>query len=375
MSKNSWHPNYFITPRAARFLMEIEAARITVDRTPLPPEAEAEMRHRARVRSTHYSTRIEGNRLTLAEVETVVNGHSPKTRQPGKKSSFHGRTRDVAEVRNYWNALLRVEDWAARKAPLTESLIRRLHALVENGPRAKPTPFRDGQNAVRDAETGALVYLPPEAKDVPALMAGLVAWVIRAEREGAPVPIIAGLAHYQFVTIHPYYDGNGRTARLLATFILHRGGYGLNGYYSLEEHHARDLSGYYRALATHQHHNYYNGRAGAKLTGWVGYFLRTLAAVFSAAQDEAVKLAGPPTAAVPEPLRKLDPRARRVCGLFAKQERITAVDVAELLGLSERMARVLLTKWVGQGLLTATSAARRNRAYMLSAIYRQYSGW
>ena len=52
-------------------------------------------------------------------------------------------------------------------------------------------------------------------------------------------PLIAGLLHYQFVTIHPYYDGNGRTARLLATFMLHRGGYGLQGLFSLEEFHAR----------------------------------------------------------------------------------------------------------------------------------------
>jgi Fic family protein len=72
-------------------------------------------------------------------------------------------------------------------------------------------------------------------------MVALVDWVNTAAKDGVPVPLIAALVHYQFVTIHPYYDGNGRTARLLATFILHRGGYGLNGFFSLEEHHARDL--------------------------------------------------------------------------------------------------------------------------------------
>ncbi len=158
-----------------------------------------------------------------------------------------GRERDVSEVRNSWNALLRVEEWAARNRPLTEDLIKKLHALVEKGLSARPTPYRDGQNAIKNSLTGALIYLPPEAKDVPGLMASLVAWVAEAEESGLPAPIIAALVHYQFVTVHPYYDGNGRTARLLATFVLHKGGFGLNGFFSLEEHHARDLPGYYQA--------------------------------------------------------------------------------------------------------------------------------
>ncbi|WP_367358053.1 Fic family protein [Methanothrix sp.] len=169
-----------------------------------------------------------------------------------------------------------------KKKPLTEELIKRLHALVEVGPRAKPTPYREGQNAIKNSSTGALIYLPPEAEDVPSLMASLVAWADQAERSGLPAPLIAGLVHYQFVTIHPYYDGNGRTARLLATFILHKGGYGLNGFFSLEEHHARDLPGYYQALTTHPHHNYYFGRSEADVTPWLEYFISTLAAVFEA---------------------------------------------------------------------------------------------
>ena len=58
---------------------------------------------------------------------------------------------------------------------------------------------------------------------------------------GALSPVVVALAHYQFATIHPYFDGNGRTARLLTTLILHRSGYGLNGIYSLEEYYAQNL--------------------------------------------------------------------------------------------------------------------------------------
>lgn len=252
----------------------------------------------------------------------------------GKPAQFHGRERDVSEVKNYWNALLRVEEWAAKKKSLTEELIQKLHALIEKGARAKPTPYRDGQNVIRDSASGAIVYLPPESKDVPALMAALVDWTNRAEKEGLPTPLIAGLVHYQFVTIHPFYDGNGRTARLLATFILHRGGYGLNGFFSLEEHHARDLENYYGSLAVHPHHNYYEGRAEADLTPWLEYFVRILADVFTSAKEEAIRYAQMGIPAEPAELRRLDHRARTVLGLFAKAEIIIATDVATALGLS-----------------------------------------
>jgi Fic family protein len=360
-----WSPPFTLTPAIAADLMAIEAARVAVARTPLSPAAEAELRHQARVRATHFSTRIEGNRLTLAEAREVVEG---------RRAQFHGRARDVGEVRNYWRALLQVEAWAADGRPFNEQLVRRLHALVHVGPRAKASAYRDGQNAVRDAATGALVYLPPEAGDVPGLMAALVAWVQAAERERVPVPVVAGLAHYQLVTIHPFFDGNGRTARLLATFLLHRGGYGLNGYFSLEEHHARDLDAYYGALVTHPHHNYYEGRATADLTGWLAYFVGTVADVFQAAEREATRLAASGAPPVPDALRRLDPRARRVLGLFADRDRITAADVAAELALSDRMARVLLADWVADGWLTIAEPSRKRRSYELSAIYRQSIG-
>jgi Fic family protein len=360
-----WRPRYVLSPAVVRSLLEVEAARAVVDHTPVPPGAAEELRRRARLRSTHYSTRIEGNRLTLAEAEAVIQGG---------RIPFHGRERDVHEVRNYWQALLRVEEWAARGAPLTEDLIRRLHGLIERGQRARPTPYRDGQNMIRDSESGRLVYLPPEARDVPGLMAALVEWVEAAVREGLPVPVIAGLAHYQFVTIHPYYDGNGRTGRLLATFLLHRGGYGLHGFFSLEEHHARDLVAYYNSLAAHPHHNYYEGREEADLTPWLEYFLQTLAAVFTAAKEETLAAASRGLAVEPEAIRKLDPRARVVLGLFVRQERITSRDVASALGLSDRMARVLLSDWVSDGWIEVAQAARRTRAYELSAKYRQFIG-
>jgi hypothetical protein len=134
-----WSPRFTLTPAIVRGLMQIEAARALVDRTSLSPLAEAALRASARVRSSHFSTFIEGNRLTLEEAKAVISD---------EKIEIEGRERDVSEVRNYWNALLCVEEWARKKKPLTEELIKRLHALVEYGPRARPTPYREGQNAI-----------------------------------------------------------------------------------------------------------------------------------------------------------------------------------------------------------------------------------
>jgi Fic family protein len=201
-----------------------------------------------------------------------------------------------------------------------------------------------------------------------------VHWAAEAEESDLPVSIITGLVHYQFVTIHPYYDGSGQTARLLATFILHKGGYGLGGFFSLEEHYSSDMQGYYRALTTHLHHNYYFVRSKADLIPWLEYFISTLAEVFEAVRLRVQKSAENGTPAEPEDLRRLDHRARVVLGLFANKETINAPVVAEELGLSERMARNLLGTWVKDGRLQVSNPSRCARVYSLSAKYRQYIG-
>lgn len=132
--------------------------------------------------------------------------------------------------------------------------------------------------------------------------------------------MIAGIAHYQFVTIHPYFDGNGWAVRALATWILYRGDYDLGKLFSLEEFYAQDLNGYYDALVTHPHHNYYEGRAQADITSWLVYFLDAMAAVFKVVAQEVRTQA---LAEQPENraslLRQIDRRGRLVMGLFDRQ--------------------------------------------------------
>jgi Fic family protein len=365
MSRSGWNPRWTYNDAIVRALIEIAQASAAVEQHAWSPVVEEEIRFRARLRSTHFSTRIEGNRLTLAEAEQVIRK---------RRVQFAGRRRDVKEVDNYWHAMLQVEAWAQDRAPVSEAMIRKLHALVEKGPHRRPSEYRVQQNVVTDSETGRIVYMPPEPADVPLLMADFADWIRQAEESEVPPPIIAGLAHYQFVTIHPFMDGNGRTARLLATLLLHRGGLGLRGFFSLEEYHARDITTYYDQLQTHEHHNYYEGRERADLTRWVEYFAGAVARVFTIAQDEAIRASERGVPAEPDSLRDLDARARRVLALFARTDSIRAADVQAILPISDRAVRSHLAHWVDIGFLVVQNASNRGRTYGLSEVYRKYIG-
>lgn len=352
----SFAPVYSIGPGLAKALMRIEAARVAVERLPITPSLLSSLRETARLHTTHYSTMIEGNRLTEEEVEQVVmlKGHVP------------GRDRDEKEVLGYYAALDYVENMAAKRSRVTEGTIRRMHALVMNGGRlrSKPTPYRDGQNVIRDSASRRIVYMPPEANDVPALMNELVDW-FSGEGSALPCPLQASIVHYQFATIHPYYDGNGRTARLLTSLALHLGGYGLKGLYSLEAYYARNLPAYYAALSLGPSHNYYLGRAEADITPWLEYFCDGVAQSFEAVQRGAEREATGGVQDGTAMLRKLDARQREVLTLFRDSETITAGSTAELLGVRPRTGREVCRKWVESGFLVIADPAKRSRKYTL----------
>ncbi len=359
----SFAPAFTITPKVANALMRIEGARQAVEHLPITPALLATLRESARLYSTHYSTMIEGNRLTQEQVSRVIE----------KQEHFPGRERDEKEVLGYFAALEKAEALAEASRPVTENHIQLLHALVMAGGSAKvkPSPYRDGQNVIRDSRSRAIVYLPPEAKDVPALMKDLVAWIGTSERDKLPCPIRAGIAHYQFATIHPYYDGNGRTARLLTGLILHLGSFGLKGLYSLEEYYARNLGAYYEALTVGPSHNYYMGRATADITKWVEYFCDGMAESFETVRTRAEESAGTGAKDASHLMRGLDPRQRKALTLFHRSDTITSHDIEKLFGLSQRMARNLLTAWVETGFVTVADTARKSRKYSLSAEFKE----
>ena len=270
--------------------------------------------------------------------------------------------------------------------PFSERLIKKTHDLVEQeGPASSVLEpcfdrtvcgeigkaISDTQSIRLDRSTEKNIAcrcnLPPEAKDVPALMRSLIDFVNNDQQ--TPRVIVAGLVHYQFVTIHPYYDGNGRTARLLTSFLMRKYGYGLKDIYSLEEYYANDLGGYYSALATHPHHNYYEGRENADLTGWIEYFVRGVADVF-----EKIQIKTQTTNSRKDfssEMRQLDVTQRKILELFTEFQEVSSSQIAEYLEMSQQSARLLANRWVDDGFMIITNHSKKARKYRLAEKFEK----
>lgn len=353
-------PKYTITKDILADLTKIEAVKNSFEDKPLSPVLLSSLHKTAKIAQSHYSTQIEGNRLSLKQVETTL--------YSANKTAKDYQGHDEKEVKAYYNAINYMEKVLEEGGEFNEKLVQKIHSLVENS--QKIIPYRNEQNAIYDTSDGSLVYLPPETKDVPVMMKDLITWV-NENIDKLPTPVVASLFHYQFVTIHPYFDGNGRTARLMTNYIMRKFGYGLKGIYSLEEYYAKNLKDYYQALATHPHHNYYYGRHEADLTSWVEYFIKGVATAFENINIKAKEQQNVGIKDISPALRKLDIKQRKILELFVEFEEITSNQAGEYLNLSSQSARLLLNKWVDVGFLIIANKARKNRTYGLAEEYEE----
>jgi Fic family protein len=181
------------------------------------------------------------------------------------------------EVRNYFLALNYLEEKADKKEQFSKKLILDVQKFVEKGASKEKIGLRGAMPpgvlfAVYDSKTGAPDYIPPEYCDIPKLLDELVEYVNTTDDH--PL-IVAAVVHYQLVTIHPFEDGNGRTARLLSGYIMDINGYGFNGIGSLEEYFAYDIDEYYESIQMGLPALYYSGRDNPPHPEiWINYFLR-----------------------------------------------------------------------------------------------------
>lgn len=351
---------YSLSPFLIKKLMRLEALRVQIESLPINPRVLAGLRESALFSAIHYSTQIEGNRLTQVEVRQTIKDHAV----------LQAKKRDQAEALGYYVAYHEMERLAEQKKQVAEQDIQKIHDLVmaEGKTKVKPTPYRTVQNAIYEGATRRLVYLPPEPQDVPILMKDLFDW-LHTNPDQLPYPLVAAIVHYQYATIHPYIDGNGRTARLFTTLVLHQCGYDLKGIYSLDEYYAKNLPDYYEALTIGPSHNYYMGRAESDITPWLEYFVDGMVDSFERVQKHTLREHEQQAIDTSFILRTIDVQKRLVLTLFQDYGKITAQQIADLLNIHPRTARLLCQRWVEDGFFVVADPSKKSRKYALSAPY------
>ncbi len=365
-----YEPRFRYTNALVRALNRIEGARQVIDILPLPPDATLLLRQQARQRSTRSSTQIEGNPLTADEVRRAV------------AAPVRTRTEAEQEVRNYWRALDRVEEWAATEAPLSEAFIQELHRIVivrGAGRRGRRSPYRTAECPVVDTATRTIDYAPPIPRDVPPLMADLASWRASPAAAELPAPIRAAILSHRFLSIHPFDDGNGRTGRLLATAELWRSSYRMRGFLSFEEHFAAQRDAYYDALQMGLPANFYDGRHDADLTRWLEFFAGIVAEASGALRERAAQLQSAVALGTP-PWEQLSRREQQVLTRLAIYQgehpesrfEIRPSDIQEWFSVSGNTARDWLRQWAEESFLVPLSTSRglRVRRYELAPRWR-----
>lgn len=355
MEKFNLKWNY--TNKLVNDLLKINRAKEVVDLLELPVSIEEEIKKETIAKRVHYSTKIEGNKLKLNEVKEVI------------ENNKESHERNVLEVRNYFNALMYLNKEAENNNTITEELILKTHNLVSGKHLTYKNSFRDYQNVVKDSETGTIVYMPPEAKDVKNLINQMIKEFNGKNTNDIPIPIKAGIVAYEFVTIHPFWDGNGRLSRLLATYILKAYGYDLKGFYVVEEFYDKNIDDYYNSLQMGLHHNFYFGRKDADITQWLEYFIGTMANTFEAV-GERVKEIYKNSKEEMNIIDTLDKRERWVANYIITNNKIKAKDIANHFKINIDTANNWIKKWIEKDFLQRLDDKQiRNVDYVLTKKY------
>lgn len=210
--------------------------------------------------SAHASTSIEGNPLPLTEVKRII-----------KSSPEHIRDTE-REVLNYNKALEELNtDLKQGAVKLTLGSILNIQAMVTDGliPDFNSGKLRQGPVVVNDPVARKIKYLPPDHQDVPALMESLLEFINSNEKKIDPL-VLAGIFHKQFVIIHPFMDGNGRTARLATKALLANLGLDTFNLFSFENYYNRNVTKYFQFVG--ESGNYYDIKEAVDHTPWLEYF-------------------------------------------------------------------------------------------------------
>ena len=256
----SYQPVFKVSDQVRRYLQDIERLRSTITSGHILPSVEASVRHRASVESVHSSTSIEGNPLDINQVRAVISSDRILTKQEYAE----------IEVYNYKQAL----DYIDRRrsgGDITLDDILKLHQIItdrlldstRSGKiRRRPVYIEDEQHQI--------IYTAVDAPRVKNELIDLLNWVEDNQFVLHPV-IIGAIIHFHLAAIHPFSDGNGRTARAATALYLALAHYDNDGALTLDTYYASDRPSYYAILRRLNGENYASSQQ-ADLTPWLEYF-------------------------------------------------------------------------------------------------------
>jgi len=254
-----YKPHFSITNNILKYVAAIDTAKGIIDNSPLIPLWERNFQEDAVLRQVHHSTAIEENALNYTEVKRVLNG----------ETIIASRKRDIKEIINYRKAI-ELLDTKTSKLEVDYILLLNKVLLTDILPEEKIGKLRDTNVYLISSRSNEIVMEPPEADEVPEALKDLVDWYNLSD-DIHPI-LKAGILQYEITSIHPFIEGNGRTARLLSTWSLYTSGYQINRFFSLEEYYDKDTKSYYAALASADESN--------DLTIWLEYFTKGLVIEF-----------------------------------------------------------------------------------------------
>jgi Fic family protein len=322
-------PSYKLSPLLLNNIATIERLYGQIESLRLPKKLELNLSRRNMIQSSYASNKIEGNPLTLREVTNLL----LDDRVPVG--------RDEKEVVNYYDLLMQLSEY--REKEFSVSLLEEVHKKIMGGvdPTAgmiRNVPVVVGRyNSEEKFATLKVKHNPPFHKrdQIEAALSLLFSQV--NQKSDVPTLIRAGLFHHEFVYIHPFEDGNGRSCRMLTALLFLKEGYAINKYFILDDYYDIDRSDYSDKLHT--------ADEGDKTT-WLEYFTDGVKYSLQSALSR-VKTAMLTLKIEEQP----SPKEREVMALIEERSQLTSHDIAKELNVSRQQAHALLRSLVDKGLL------------------------
>lgn len=330
-----FEPKFSFTMKIVNELSAIERLYGQLLGEKLIPSLALTLSEENQILATHYSTSIEGNPLSPRDVTNIILGDQIPT------------TKSELEVKNYFSVLNKIFILAKKKEPITTAMTTELHhELMRDIEKKDLGHFRDGSVFVgHKTKVEIVVKHTPSyhnQKEITKALEELYEWVMKPDDL---YPLVkAGIMHHQFAYIHPFFDGNGRMARILTAYYLMLKRYEVVRYFILDDFYDIDRSLYSGTLHTADKGNE---------TQWLEYFLEGIAFSLQAAQSRIGDLKKKNLEEIEGEKRVLvTNREEDVLEIVLDKKAIKTQDIVEILSVTRQQAHALLASLVKKGLLT-----------------------